>query len=156
MEQTKKVALIILDGWGIGDRSKSDAIYHAQPLFYNELIKKYPSSTLTTHGNAVGLPEGQMGNSEVGHINLGAGRVVWQMLEKINRSFKEGSLAKNPILLQALNRHKGQNIHLMGLVSDGGVHSSLEHILQFRSTTHQGYCNPVSYFIMFLNRDHWM
>lgn len=131
MEQTKKVALVILDGWGIGDRSKSDAIYHAQPLFYNELIKKYPSSTLTTHGNAVGLPEGQMGNSEVGHINLGAGRVVWQMLEKINRSFKEGSLAKNPILIQALNRHKGQNIHLMGLVSDGGVHSSLEHILQF-------------------------
>ena len=127
----KKAALIILDGWGIGNQSQSDAIFHAKPPFYNSLIEKYPHSTLTTFGNAVGLPEGQMGNSEVGHINLGAGRVVWQMLEKINIAFKNNELPDNAVLQNALKNHKSNHIHLMGLVSDGGVHSSLEHILQF-------------------------
>jgi 2,3-bisphosphoglycerate-independent phosphoglycerate mutase len=126
-----KAALIILDGWGIGDKSQSDAIYHAQPSFFNSLLESYPNSTLTTFGNAVGLPKGQMGNSEVGHINLGAGRVVWQMLEKINKAFRDQTIGNNEILNNALSHHESENIHLMGLVSDGGVHSSLEHILMF-------------------------
>jgi len=126
----KKTALIILDGWGIGNQSKSDAIYHAHPSYFNSLLNHYPHNTLTTFGNAVGLPKGQMGNSEVGHINLGAGRVVWQMLEKINRSFKNGDVIKNEVFQSTIEHAKDKNIHLMGLLSDGGVHSSIEHILE--------------------------
>ncbi len=131
--QIKKTALVILDGWGIGNRSESDAIYRAQPDFYNKLLKEYPHSTLTTHGNAVGLPEGQMGNSEVGHINLGAGRVVWQMLEKINRAFKKGALEDNPVFIETIKKAEENKrpIHVMGLISDGGVHSSLNHVVSF-------------------------
>lgn len=125
----QKTALIILDGWGIGNQSKSDAIHHAHPSYYNSLVENYPCSTLTTFGNAVGLPEGQMGNSEVGHINLGAGRVVWQMLEKINRSFRSKEIEQNPVFTKALEVVEGKRIHLIGLLSDGGVHSSIDHIL---------------------------
>lgn len=125
-----KTALIILDGWGIGDRSRSDAIYQANTPFMDQLIANNPSTTLTTHGEAVGLPNGQMGNSEVGHLNLGAGRVVYQELSRINRSIENGSFFGNQVLLDALNYAKENNskVHLLGLVSHGGVHSAYEHL----------------------------
>jgi 2,3-bisphosphoglycerate-independent phosphoglycerate mutase len=126
----KKAILIILDGWGLGDLSKSDAIYNAFTPFMDACLKQYPSSQLLTHGENVGLPEGQMGNSEVGHLNIGAGRIVYQDLVKINKEIENGNFFKHPVLLQAIRHANEQNvnIHLMGLVSDGGVHSSQEHL----------------------------
>ena len=127
---SKKVALIILDGWGIGDKSKSDAIFNSKVPFYNFLLKNYPNSTLQTSGEAVGLPPGQMGNSEVGHLNIGAGRVVYQQLVLINKAFKERKVFENQVLKQTLEYIKtsGKKLHLMGLLSEGGVHSSLDHL----------------------------
>ena len=126
----RKLALIILDGWGIGDQSHSDAIYQAQTPIMDELMKSYPSTTLTTFGEAVGLPEGQMGNSEVGHLNIGAGRVVFQELTRINRSIRTGDFFKNQTLIHAFQNAKNKNVkmHFMGLVSKGGVHSSQDHL----------------------------
>lgn len=127
---SSKSVLIILDGWGIGDGSKADAIAHARTPFYHSLLKAYPHSTLKTSGEDVGLPEGQMGNSEVGHLNIGAGRVVYQDLVKINRACRDHSIDTNPVLVEAMNAAKvsGKSLHFMGLVSDGGVHSSQEHL----------------------------
>ncbi len=122
--------LIILDGWGKGDQSRSDAIHQANTPFYDALIQNYPNSQLLTHGLHVGLPEGQMGNSEVGHINLGAGRIVYQDLVKINRAIQDHSLQTNPELQKLIsycNKHR-QPCHLIGLVSDGGVHSHIDHL----------------------------
>lgn len=126
----KKVALLILDGWGIGDRSKSDAIANANTPFVDSLYKNYPHSTLKTSGEYVGLPDGQMGNSEVGHLNIGAGRVVYQDLALINKAIKEKTIDENETLLAAFDyaKQNNKNIHLLGLVSDGGVHSSQEHL----------------------------
>jgi 2,3-bisphosphoglycerate-independent phosphoglycerate mutase len=127
---SKKVALIILDGWGIGDGSKSDAIANANTPFVDSLYKKYAHSTLNTSGENVGLPEGQMGNSEVGHLNIGAGRVVYQDFAKINKEVREKTIDKNPVLLDAFNyvKQNKKDLHLMGLVSDGGVHSHYLHL----------------------------
>ncbi len=127
---TKKIGLIILDGWGIGDKSKSDAIYNAHTPFMDQLLAKYPSAELLTSGENVGLPDGQMGNSEVGHLNIGAGRIVYQELTRINKSIRDGEFFENPTLKEAFQRAKdtGKSIHLMGLVSNGGVHSSQEHL----------------------------
>jgi 2,3-bisphosphoglycerate-independent phosphoglycerate mutase len=127
---TKKAALIILDGWGLGDQSKSDAIFNAQTPVFDNLMNTYPNATLITSGEEVGLPEGQMGNSEVGHLNIGAGRIVYQELTRINKSIREGDFFKNPTLLAAFNKAKLENkkIHFIGLVSKGGVHSSQEHL----------------------------
>ena len=121
---------MILDGWGIGDRSKSDAIYTAHPAYWNQLLKKYPHSELQTSGENVGLPDGQMGNSEVGHLNIGAGRVVYQDLVKINRACRDNSIMQNPEIKNAFGYAKehGVGIHFMGLTSTGGVHSSFDHI----------------------------
>jgi 2,3-bisphosphoglycerate-independent phosphoglycerate mutase len=126
----KKVLLMILDGWGIGDHAKDDAIFQAQPEYINALTEKFPHAQLLTSGENVGLPDGQMGNSEVGHLNIGAGRVVYQDLVKINRAARDGSIAKIPEVAKAFTyaREKGVGVHFMGLVSDGGVHSSLEHL----------------------------
>jgi 2,3-bisphosphoglycerate-independent phosphoglycerate mutase len=126
----KKVALLILDGWGLGDGSKSDAIAHANTPFVDSLYKKCPHSTLHTFGQKVGLPEGQMGNSEVGHLNIGAGRIVYQDLELINKAIREKTIDTNPELLKAFEYAKKNNssVHLMGLVSEGGVHSSQMHL----------------------------
>jgi len=126
----KKVALIILDGWGIGDGSSSDAIAHAQVPYYRSLLAHNPHAELKTFGENVGLPDGQMGNSEVGHMNIGAGRVVYQDLVRLNKEVRENTISQNPVLLQALAYAKanGKALHLMGLVSDGGVHSSQEHL----------------------------
>ncbi len=128
--QNKKVILIIMDGWGLGKVKSSDAIQHAKTPFVSSLYSKYPNSTLITCGEDVGLPEGQMGNSEVGHLNLGAGRIVYQELQRINVAIKTGEFASNPILLAAIDFAKQQNkpLHLMGLVSDGGVHSHTNHL----------------------------
>lgn len=126
----KKVALIILDGWGLGDGSKSDAIAAANTPFVDSLYKKYPHSTLRTSGEHVGLPEGQMGNSEVGHLNIGAGRIVYQDLALINKAVRERTIDKNPELLKAFEHAKRNNtaVHFIGLVSEGGVHSSQAHL----------------------------
>lgn len=128
--EAKKVILVIMDGWGLGQKKESDAIQNAKTPFVNSLYEKYPHTTLTTCGRAVGLPEGQMGNSEVGHLNLGAGRVVFQELERINVAIENGEFEKNPALLQSLNYAKDNKkpLHLMGLVSNGGVHSHIEHL----------------------------
>jgi len=129
---SKKVILIIMDGWGIakaGEENRS-AILAANTPFYDSILQKYPHSKLEASGLAVGLPDGQMGNSEVGHTNLGAGRVVYQDLVKINLAVSEGTLANEPALAQALDYAKaeGKKIHFIGLVSDGGVHSHIEHL----------------------------
>ena len=128
--EAKKVILVIMDGWGLGEKKESDAIQNAQTPFVSSLYDKYPHTTLVTYGRAVGLPEGQMGNSEVGHLNLGAGRIVYQELERINVAIENGEFAKNPALLQSINYAKDNNrpLHLMGLVSNGGVHSHIDHL----------------------------
>jgi len=130
-KMTKKSSiLIIMDGWGLGKIESADAIRHAKTPFVSSLYSKYPNSTLITCGEAVGLPEGQMGNSEVGHLNIGAGRIVYQELQRINVAIRDGSFAKNQILIQALQKAKNENrkLHLIGLVSDGGVHSHINHL----------------------------
>ena len=126
----KKVILIIMDGWGLGKIKKSDAIQHAQTPFVSSLYLKYPNSTLVTCGEDVGLPVGQMGNSEVGHLNLGAGRIVYQELQRINVAIRTGEFANNKTLLATIDFAKQNNktLHLIGLVSDGGVHSHLDHL----------------------------
>ncbi len=126
----KRVILIIMDGWGLGKVASSDAIQHANTPFTKSLYSKYPNTTLTTCGELVGLPEGQMGNSEVGHLNLGAGRIVYQELQRINVAIRDGSFAKNEQLLTAIRFAKQNNkpLHLLGLVSDGGVHSHINHL----------------------------
>ena len=126
----KKVALLILDGWGHGDKSKSDGIFNAVTPFIDSLELTKPNAELLTDGLHVGLPEGQMGNSEVGHLNIGAGRVVYQELTRINKSIKDGDFQKNKVILEALQLAKstGKKLHFMGLVSDGGVHSSQNHL----------------------------
>lgn len=125
-----KALLMILDGWGIGNHTKSDAIYTAQPPYWNKLIATYPHSELQTSGENVGLPDGQMGNSEVGHLNIGAGRVVYQDLVKINKAIADRSILNNEEIKNAFGYAKEHSvgIHFMGLTSTGGVHSSFDHI----------------------------
>jgi 2,3-bisphosphoglycerate-independent phosphoglycerate mutase len=126
----KRVLLMILDGWGLGKDPKVSAIAKAKTPYINSLYQKYPHSKLEASGLAVGLPAGQMGNSEVGHMNIGAGRVVYQDLVKINKSIEEHELDKNPVLLEMFEYAKKTNckIHFMGLLSDGGVHSHIDHL----------------------------
>ncbi len=126
----KKVMLMILDGWGLGSNPEVSAIAKAKTEFINSLYKKYPHSKLEASGLAVGLPEGQMGNSEVGHMNLGAGRVVYQDLVKVNLAVKNKTLGKEQVLVDAFNYAKTNNkkVHFLGLVSDGGVHAHIEHL----------------------------
>jgi 2,3-bisphosphoglycerate-independent phosphoglycerate mutase len=126
----KKIILIIMDGWGLGKVASADAIQNAKTPFVSSLYSKYPNTTLITCGEAVGLPDGQMGNSEVGHLNLGAGRIVYQELQRINVAVRDGSFTKNEILLNAIRLAKKNNkpLHLIGLVSNGGVHSHIDHL----------------------------
>ena len=129
---SNKVLLMILDGWGNGDHSKSDVIYSTNPEYINAMTAQYPHAELKTDGENVGLPEGQMGNSEVGHLNIGAGRVVYQDLVKINRACRDNSILENEEVVKAFEYAKanGVGVHFMGLVSDGGVHSSLDHLFK--------------------------
>lgn len=126
----KKALLMILDGWGIGNHTKGDVIYSTPTPYWDYLVNTYPHSQLQASGENVGLPDGQMGNSEVGHLNIGAGRVVYQDLVKINKACKDGSILKNPEIVNAFSyaRDNGKAIHFMGLTSNGGVHSSLDHL----------------------------
>ena len=138
----KPVVLIIRDGWGVnpGGREKAeangDATLLAKTPFHDHLYAKYPQSRLSASGMDVGLPDGQMGNSEVGHLNLGAGRIVYQDLTRINKAVKDGELAKNPVLVEAFNKARGTRLHLIGLVSDGGVHSHQDHLIALCHAAH--------------------
>lgn len=126
----KKVLLMILDGWGIAKNKEVSAVDKANTPFIDSLYQKYPHSKLDASGLAVGLPEGQMGNSEVGHMNIGAGRVVYQDLVRVNKALQDGELSQNPVLINALeyaNTNK-KKVHFIGLVSDGGVHSHIDHL----------------------------
>ncbi len=125
-----KSLLMILDGWGIGNNDKANAIYSTSTPHWDNILNTYPHSQLQASGENVGLPDGQMGNSEVGHLNIGAGRVVYQDLVKINNAIKDGSIRQNPEIIAAYTtaQHQGKRLHIMGLTSDGGVHSSLEHL----------------------------
>ncbi len=127
---SKKVILVIMDGWGLGKVKSADAIQNANVPFVSSLYAKYPNTTLVTCGEEVGLPDGQMGNSEVGHLNLGAGRIVYQELQRINVAIRTGEFAANKTLLASIRFAKTNNkpLHLLGLVSDGGVHSHTSHI----------------------------
>jgi 2,3-bisphosphoglycerate-independent phosphoglycerate mutase len=127
---SKKVILVIMDGWGLGKVASADAIRHAKTPFTSSLYNQYPNSTLITCGELVGLPDGQMGNSEVGHLNLGAGRIVYQELQRINVAVRDGSFAQNETLLRSIRYAKANNkpLHLLGLVSNGGVHSHINHV----------------------------
>ena len=128
--QNKKAILIIMDGWGLGKVKKSDAIQHARTPFVDSLYLKYPHTTLVTSGEDVGLPQGQMGNSEVGHLNLGAGRIVYQDLERINVAIRNKSFDNNKALINSIEYAKNNNkpLHLLGLLSNGGVHSHINHL----------------------------
>lgn len=132
MAAKKKALLMILDGWGIGDHSKGDVIFSTPTPNLDALTANYPHAQLLTCGENVGLPDGQMGNSEVGHLNIGAGRIVYQDLVKINRSIADNSILQNPEIISAYSHAKqtGCDLHLMGLTSTGGVHSSLGHLLK--------------------------
>lgn len=127
---SKKVILVIMDGWGLGKTASADAIQQANVPFVSSLYQTYPNTTLVTCGEEVGLPDGQMGNSEVGHLNLGAGRIVYQELQRINVAVKTGELAANQQFLKSIEYAKNNDkaLHLIGLVSDGGVHSHINHL----------------------------
>ena len=128
----KKALLMILDGWGIGSKGQGDVIFQTPTPYMDSLHANYPNSALQASGENVGLPDGQMGNSEVGHLNIGAGRVVYQDLVKINRACADNSIMQNPEIVSAYEyaKNNGKSIHLMGLTSDGGVHSSLDHLFK--------------------------
>ena len=141
----KPVVLIIRDGWGINPGGRAPVFRSqwqmprcspAYALYYDRLYATYPVSTLSASGLDVGLPEGQMGNSEVGHLNLGAGRIVYQDLTRINKAVADGDLEKNPVLQEAFAKAKGSRLHLLGLVSDGGVHSHQEHAIALAAAAH--------------------
>jgi 2,3-bisphosphoglycerate-independent phosphoglycerate mutase len=127
----RPTALIILDGWGIGENGPGNAIQAAHTPVMDAILAKWPSTTLLTSGSAVGLPDGQMGNSEVGHLNIGAGFIVHQWISRIDKAIAEGDLARNPALLSAIDQcmSGGHTLHIAGLVSDGGVHSHIRHII---------------------------
>lgn len=128
--KSKKVALLILDGLGYGPKNNSNAVLAANTPFIDSLLSNYPNSSLEASGEAVGLPEGQMGNSEVGHMNLGAGRVVYQELGRINKAIVDGIFNTDPIIQDAFAYAKQNNkkVHFIGLLSDGGVHAHIEHL----------------------------
>lgn len=137
--ENKRAILIIMDGWGQGQVPAADAIAHAKTPFVDSLYQQYPHSTLITCGEDVGLPEGQMGNSEVGHLNIGAGRIVYQELQRINVAIRTGELAASTALLASMDYAKQNDkaLHLIGLVSDGGVHSHINHLKAIISIAHQ-------------------
>jgi len=127
----KKALLLILDGWGIGEKNDHDAIFQAKPEYWNSLWLNYPHAVIHCKEDSVGLPEGCLSGSEVGHMTLGAGRVIWQNVAKIDRDIADGSWYQNPILINTkkhLEKNKGK-LHLVGLFSDGGIHSHIKHIL---------------------------
>ena len=137
MKDKKRLILMILDGWGIGDKGKGDVIYNANTPFMDKLMQKYPNSQLLTCGENVGLPDGQMGNSEVGHLNIGAGRIVYQDLVRINKAIRDNSIAKNEELVKAFTYAKQNNkaVHFIGLIGSGGVHAMSHHLFKLCDLT---------------------
>ena len=138
-DMNKPVLLVILDGWGLGTNPAVSAIAAAKTPFVDSLFQRFPTSRLQASGEAVGLPDGQMGNSEVGHMNLGAGRVVYRDLVRINKAVRDRKLASMPALKQAfeyLRQNPDKNLHLMGLLSDGGVHSHIDHLKALCTIAH--------------------
>ena len=129
MPKQRPVLLVVLDGWGLRAEREANAIAIAGTPSMDALMREYPWTALKTSGLSVGLPEGQMGNSEVGHLNLGAGRIVYQDLTRINKAIADGELERNHVLQDALARARGHRLHLLGLVSDGGVHSHYSHMI---------------------------
>ena len=129
MPRPKPILLTVLDGWGYRAETRGNAIALARKPAYDALLQKFPNTLVHTSGPAVGLPEGQMGNSEVGHLNIGAGRVVHMDITRLDQMIQRGELWRQPLLLEAMARGRERQLHLMGLVSDGGVHSQLEHLI---------------------------
>jgi 2,3-bisphosphoglycerate-independent phosphoglycerate mutase len=152
---SKKVILVIMDGWGLGKVKSADAIQNANVPFVQSLYSRYPNTTLVTCGEAVGLPEGQMGNSEVGHLNLGAGRIVYQELQRINVAIRDNSFQNNTHLLESIRYAKASQstLHLLGLVSDGGVHSHLNHLKAILDTCHKEGLSDVAIHVFTDGRD---
>lgn len=130
MTAPKPVALIIMDGFGLRNTVEGNAVAQAKKPNYDRFMSQFPHTTLTACGEAVGLPEGQMGNSEVGHLNIGAGRIVYQDLTRISKSIRDGEFYDNETLVKAVREAKqsGKKLHLYGLLSDGGVHSHIDHL----------------------------
>ncbi len=130
MIKNRPLLLMILDGYGLGEKNAGNAIAAAKTPNLDKIFSGYPHSMLVASGESVGLPEGQMGNSEVGHLNIGAGRTVYQDLTRITKSIRDGDFKKNKILLDAMENARANNssLHLMGLLSDGGVHSHISHL----------------------------
>lgn len=150
-----KFILLILDGWGIGDKSKSDAIYTAGTPNIDKLRASFPNSYLLTSGENVGLPKGQMGNSEVGHLNIGAGRIIYQDFVRINKAIEEHEIDKNETLLKAfqLSVKNNSTFHLIGLVSDGGVHSHQNHLIRLCELAHQNGVKDIAVHVLTDGRD---
>ncbi|MEO6833143.1 MAG: 2,3-bisphosphoglycerate-independent phosphoglycerate mutase, partial [Chitinophagaceae bacterium] len=142
----RKAMLLVMDGWGNGKVPGADAVQAANTPFFDSLYGKYPYAELVTCGEAVGLPEGQMGNSEVGHLNLGAGRIVYQELQRINIAIRDGELKSSPVFQEALNLAKktGKTLHFIGLVSDGGVHSHINHLKALLDLAQEASCPNVA------------
>src|SRR6058998_1999521 len=130
MTRPKPLVLIILDGWGYRAETKANAIALARKPTYDRLLREYPNTLIHTSGRFVGLPDGQMGNSEVGHLNIGAGRVVYMEVTKIDLMIENGEIFSNPVLVEAMKHAKtgGRRLHIFGLLSDGGVHSHQRHL----------------------------
>jgi len=150
-----KFLLIILDGWGIGDKTKSDAIYTAGTPNLDALKKQYPHSYLFTSGENVGLPDGQMGNSEVGHLNIGSGRIIYQEYVRINKAIKEKTIDNNPTLIEAFHiaKERHATLHFLGLVSDGGVHSHQNHLVRLCELAHQHGLDDIAIHVLTDGRD---
>src|SRR6185295_14341541 len=128
-KRPKPIVLTVLDGWGCRADTKGNAIALARKPTYDKLLKDFPNTVIHTSGPYVGLPEGQMGNSEVGHLNIGAGRIVHMDITRIDQAIANGSFFKNDLLLKAMERGRQRQLHLLGLLSDGGVHSHLQHLV---------------------------
>jgi 2,3-bisphosphoglycerate-independent phosphoglycerate mutase len=127
-KRPKPIVLTVLDGWGYRAETRGNAIALARKPNYDRLLKEFPNTLIHTSGPAVGLPEGQMGNSEVGHLNIGAGRIVHMDISRIDQLISSGEFVRQPLLLEAMERGRTRQLHLLGLVSDGGVHSHIEHL----------------------------
>lgn len=143
-KRPKPIVLTVLDGWGYRAETRGNAIALARKPAYDELLKKFPNTLVQTSGPAVGLPEGQMGNSEVGHLNIGAGRVVHMDITRIDLMILNGDFFSQPLLLEAMQRGRERQLHLLGLVSDGGVHSQLEHLFALLRMARQNHVERVS------------
>src|SRR5512135_1216274 len=128
MNRPKPLVLVILDGWGYRAETNANAIALARKPTYDRLLREYPNTLIHTSGPFVGLPEGQMGNSEVGHLNIGAGRIVHMDITRIDLMIQNGEFFQHPVLLEAMKNARGRKLHLFGLLSDGGVHSRQEHL----------------------------